>query len=280
VRTRNTTRLSASEISDFQDCIRGFYAERGREFPWRSTRDPYAILVSEIMLQQTGTERVLPKYEEFLGRFPRIEVLAAAELGEVYPLWRGLGYNRRAKSLRDTAIRIVDERGGRVPADPEILITYPGIGPATSRSIPVFAFNRPLVFIETNIRRVFLHRFFPGAEGIPDRDIFPLIEKTLDFADPRSWYSALMDYGVYLKKLLPNPNRRSAHYTVQKPFRGSNREVRGALLETLAERGGQSGEALYENLPFSRERIDTAAAQLVAEGLVTVDSRGLYDLGR
>ncbi|MFP4563621.1 MAG: A/G-specific adenine glycosylase [Spirochaetia bacterium] len=273
------TGLSEYEIGAFQDVIRGFYAEEGREFPWRSTRDPYAILVSEIMLQQTGTERVLPKYEEFLIRFPRIEDLAAAELAEVYPVWRGLGYNRRAKSLRDTAARIAAERDGIVPADPEILITYPGIGPSTSRSITVFAFNRPQVFIETNIRRVFLHRFFFGRSGVTDREIFPLIEETLDYADPRSWYYGLMDYGVYLRNLLPNPNRRSAHYTVQKPFRGSNREVRGALLEFLSEEGKQSKEAVYDNLSFSPERIDAAARELVAEGLVSVDSRGLYGLG-
>ncbi len=274
------TGLSEYEIGAFQDLIRGFYADEGREFPWRSTRDPYAILVSEIMLQQTGTERVLPKYEEFLIRFPRIEDLAAAELAEVYPVWRGLGYNRRAKSLRDTAARIAAERDGIVPADPEILITYPGIGPATSRSIPVFAYNRPQVFIETNIRRVFLHRFFSERSGVTDREIFPLIEETLDYADPRSWYYGLMDYGVYLRSLLANPNRRSAHYTVQKPFRGSNREVRGALLEFLSDEGKQSKEAVYDKLSFSPERIDAAARELVAEGLVSVDSRGLYDLGK
>lgn len=273
------TRLSKNEISAFQGLIRGFYAERGREFPWRSTRDPYAILVSEIMLQQTGTERVLAKYPIFLERFPRIEDLAAAELSDVYPIWKGLGYNRRAKALRDTAERIAAERGGIVPADPDTLITYSGIGPATSRSIPVFAYNRPQVFIETNIRRVFLHRFFPDRSGVSDREIFPLIEETLDYADPRSWYYGLMDYGVYLKKLLPNPNRRSAHYTVQKPFRGSNREVRGALLGALSSEGVLSRESLYQNLPFSRERIDAAARELAAEGLVTVDSQGLYDLG-
>ena len=272
------TQLSDGERAEFQDLIRGFYADRGRDFPWRSTRDPYAILVSEIMLQQTGTGRVLPKYEEFLSRFPRIGDLAAAELSEVYPVWRGLGYNRRAKALRDTAVRISDERGGIVPADPEVLMTYPGIGRATSRSIPVFAYNRPLVFIETNIRRVFLYRFFPEQSGVPDRRIFPLIEETLDYADPRSWYYGLMDYGVHLGKILPNPNRRSAHYSVQKPFRGSNREVRGALLEILAEKGGQSKEALYGNLPFSRDRIDTASTELAAEGLITEEG-GIYELG-
>ena len=260
------------DLSRFRELIKVHYARFGRAFPWRETRDPYAIVVSEIMLQQTQTERVAKKYGPFLEAFPDLEALAAAELRDVLRLWSGLGYNRRAKALKGFAERTVAEFGGKVPSDPTTLETFAGIGPATARSIPAFAYDKPTVFIETNIRRVFLHFFFQGLEAVKDREILPLVEETLDRSGPREWYYGLMDYGVYLKKLYPNPNRRSAHYSRQAPFENSNRQVRGRILALLAETAALDRDNLAARTGFPAERIASALGELGAEGMVAEEA--------
>ncbi len=269
---------SDADLARFRELVATRYARYARVFPWRETRDPYAIVVSEIMLQQTQTERVLKKYGPFLEAFPAVGDLAAADLRDVVLLWSGLGYNRRAKALKATAERIIAEFGGRVPDDPAVLETFPGIGPATARSIPAFAYDVPTVFIETNIRRVFLHFFFPDREGVRDREILPLVEKTLDRGNPREWYYGLMDYGVYLKKLYPNPNRRSAHYAKQAPFENSTRQVRGRILALLAETEGLDGAELAAKSGFPRDRVAAALRGLEAEGMVSEEA-GRYRIG-
>jgi len=269
---------SDADLDRFRDLVTTRYARYARVFPWRETRDPYAIVVSEIMLQQTQTERVAKKYGPFLEAFPTVADLAAAELRDIVRLWSGLGYNRRAKSLKETAERSVDAHGGRVPDDPAVLETFPGIGPATARSIPAFAYDVPTVFIETNIRRVFLHFFFPDREGVRDREILPLVEKTLDRANPREWYYGLMDYGVYLKKLYPNPNRRSAHYAKQAPFENSGRQVRGRILTLLADAEDMDGAEIAAKSGFPPDRIAAALRGLRADGLVAEEA-GRYRIG-
>jgi A/G-specific adenine glycosylase len=236
--------------------------------PWRETHDPYRIFVSEIMLQQTQVPRVMQKYPEFLTRFPDFHALAAAELREVLLAWQGLGYNRRAKFLHGAARRIVGEHGGELPREPELLATLPGVGPNTAGSLAAFAYNLPVVFIETNIRRVFIHFFFREADGVHDRDILPLVEATLDHEDPRTWYYALMDYGSMLAKWFPNPNRRSAHYTRQGAFENSDRQLRGRLLRALGERETLAVEELPAVLGFSDERVESVLAALEREGFV------------
>ncbi|NBC28577.1 MAG: A/G-specific adenine glycosylase, partial [Spirochaetes bacterium] len=207
--------------ADFKEYIWGFYRDFGRSMPWRETRDTYAIFLSEIMLQQTQVPRVMEKYREFLRRFPSFETLADARLAEVYEVWQGLGYNRRAKYLHDAARSIVADHGGRVPHDRPALEALPGVGPNTAGSLLAFCHNEPVVFIETNIRRVFIYFFFPGGADVHDRDLFPLIEETLDRQNPREWYYALMDYGATLKKWVTNPNRRSKQYVRQSSFENS-----------------------------------------------------------
>jgi A/G-specific adenine glycosylase len=177
---------------------------------WRHSDDPYRILVSEIMLQQTQVERVAVKYPTFIAAFPDAATLARAPQSAVIAAWQGMGYNRRAIALKKCAEKITDEYGGTVPRDPDVLATFPGIGPATASSICAFAFNLPVVFIETNIRRVFIHSFFPDKEIVTDQEILPLVERALDREQPRVWYWALMDLGTELKKQMPNPNRKSA----------------------------------------------------------------------
>ena len=188
------------------------------------------------MLQQTQVERVTTKYSEFIAAFPDFTSLANASLQEVLRVWQGMGYNRRAVALKEIAVRVIRDFNGMLPDSVDVLATLPGIGRATASSIAAFAFNLPAVFIETNIRRVFIHFFFQDKQNIKDPDILLLVEKTLDRRNPGAWYHALMDYGVLLKRQFPGLNKRSAHYQKQTPFQGSNRQMRGRILKTLIER--------------------------------------------
>jgi len=245
-----------------------YYRAHKRSFPWRRTRDPYHILVSEVMLQQTQASRVVGKYREFIKRFPHVSTLASAPFADVLRMWQGLGYNRRALYLHKAAKIIVREYKGKVPQDPAALGKLPGIGRYSARAILTFAHDEPQVFIETNIRSVFLHHFFPAREKVGDAELLPLIEATLPPRDARNWYAALMDYGAYLKTQGANPSQRSAHHIHQKPFRGSEREVRGALLRRLTS-GPESSSALAHSLPFPQDRIEKNLFALMKDGLIS-----------
>jgi len=226
---------SDAEIAAFKKQVLTFYRQHGRhDMLWRHTDDPYKILVSEIMLQQTQVERVAVKFPEFIAAFPDFESLARAPQSAVVSAWQGMGYNRRAIALKRCAEKVFNEYGGMLPHDPTVLATFPGIGPATASSICAFAFNIPVVFIETNIRRVFIHSFFPDQNSVDDRAILPLVARTVDKENPREWYWALMDYGTALKKTVQNPNRKSTSYARQSPFEGSDRRIRGLILKLLA----------------------------------------------
>lgn len=250
--------LDAPVVRRFRFLIHGYYLRHGRTFAWRETRDPYHILVSELMLQQTQAQRVATKYPEFLARFPTLRSLAAASTLELLAAWSGLGYNRRALALRETARRLLEDHGGVVPADPAVLATLPGIGAATASEIAAFAHDVASPLIETNIRRVYLHFFFLGREGISDTQILPLVERTLDRVRPRVWYYALMDYGVMMKQAFPaaatsDPNRRSAHYARQPRFEGSDRQIRGRVLRILADGSRLTDDELLARLAAVRD---------------------------
>jgi len=232
----------------FKKTIEEYYHMHGRhDLPWRHTRDPYAILVSEIMLQQTQVTRVKSYYENFLKKFPNFRRLARAKKEEVLRAWQGLGYNRRALALWNLSRIVSREFNGNLPRTREQLEALPGIGRGTSGAVSAFAFNKPEVFIETNIRRVFIHFFFSAtnegrasAKKVTDDELARYIKSTLDVKNPREWYYALMDYGAMLgtsasasKLASANPNRRSAHYKKQSPFKGSDREIRGKLLRSI-----------------------------------------------
>jgi A/G-specific adenine glycosylase len=255
-------------IDKFKQTIYQYYAEHRREMPWRVSRNPYHILVSEIMLQQTQVGRVLAKYEEFTSRFPDFDSVSKARLQEILGVWQGLGYNRRAIALQKICRLVVTEYGGVLPSFAETLQTFPGIGPATAGAICAFAFNQPTVFIETNIRRVFIHFFFPNKNGVKDKEILPLVEGTLDTRNPRRWYHALMDYGAMLKKEEHNPNRRSAHYNRQAPFQGSNREIRGLILKTLLDKPELTERELIRSVGKSPKRVQPIITQLIREGFL------------
>jgi A/G-specific adenine glycosylase len=260
--------LTPDRVRAFQELIYGYYREHGRTFPWRATHNPYHILVSEIMLQQTQTERVLEKYEQFINSFPDFPSLARAPLREILAVWQGLGYNRRALALKKIAQTVMTEFRGNLPPSAEALMTLPGIGKATASAISTFAFNRPTVFLETNIRRTFIHHFFHGRNTVRDAEILLLVEKTLDASNPRQWYHALMDYGVMLKKRHQNPNRRSAHYQKQAPFEGSNRQIRGMILRALVTERGLSESEIMRKLNVAPERLKRNLLQLKREGFI------------
>jgi A/G-specific adenine glycosylase len=260
--------LTPEIAEQFRRHIYRFFNDQGRRMPWRETTDPYHILVSEIMLQQTQVERVALKYGPFIAAFPDVASLAQAPLREIMVRWQGLGYNRRALALQRIAQRLVTEFQGRLPTSVETLRTFPGIGAATAGALAAFAFNQPVVFIETNIRRVFLRCFFGRQDGIRDKEILPLVEQTLDRKRPRPWYYALMDYGAMLKHAEPNPNRRSAHYQRQSSFADSNRQIRGLILKTVLRNRSLSVNELILAVGKSPERIQPLIETLIKEGFL------------
>lgn len=255
-----------------------YYGGSARDaLPWRLTADPYRILVSEVMLQQTQVSRVIPKYEAFIEAFPTVGTLAGAPTDRLLAVWQGLGYNRRALALRRAAEVIVADYGGEVPCTLEALTSLPGIGHATAGQVLAFAFDIGVPFIETNIRTVYLHEFFPDAEGVPDAAILPIVADTLDHARPREWFWALLDYGAHLKASMPNPSRRSRHHVQQGRFEGSNRQLRGRLLAELTLRAGSGAVGateLAESVRFESEQVAAALTALQSEGFVVSSSQG------
>lgn len=267
--------MDGKTVQLFRRAIYRHYRTRGRSLAWRETRDPYRILVSEFMLQQTQVERVREKYPEFLEAFPDFAALAGANLKDVLSRWQGLGYNRRAKSLLETARAVVDSRGGELPSSREELLALPGVGAATAGALTAFAFDRPVVFIETNIRRVILHFFFPGKVSVRDSELTLLLEKALDRRSPRKWYYALMDYGSMLRRFVPNPNRKSAHYKRQSPFEGSDRQVRSWVLRLLLVAPGRTVAELAGEMGVESARAGDIVEGLCREGFLS-ERRGKY----
>ncbi|HVO28839.1 MAG TPA: A/G-specific adenine glycosylase [Candidatus Paceibacterota bacterium] len=266
--------------AQFRKTIYDHYRANRREMPWRRTRDPYRILVSEIMLQQTQAARVERFYGNFIRRFPDLGALSRARTPDVLRAWQGLGYNRRALALQRLAREVVRRYQGKLPRDRAALVALPGIGDYTAGAVRAFAWNEPEVFIETNIRRVFIHFFFPRRKKVTDAELRRYIERTLDGRNPREWYFALMDYGAMLgeaarqRRHSADPNRRSARYVRQAAFSGSDREIRGKVLRTMLERKRVPAEALFRSFGIDRERMAAILGALAAEGFIA--QRGNY----
>ena len=256
------------ELELFCIQIWNFYRNSGRNFVWRNVEDPYKVVVSEIMLQQTQTARVAQKYPQFIEIFPSFQSLAAASFLDVLSAWQGLGYNRRAKFLHQLAVRVVTVHNGKLPHLPEELVKLPGIGPNTAGSVAAFAYNVPTVFIETNIRSVFIHHFFKADEYIHDRHILPLVAATVDRLDARNWYYALMDYGVMLKQLHGNPSRKSAHHVVQSKFEGSDRQIRAQIIRELIAHPGLDFQSLQHVTQATEERLSRIIASMEKDAMI------------
>ena len=266
--------LDTSVLQQFQNIMYSYYHANPRPMPWRETDDPYRILVSEIMLQQTQVERVKIKYAEFLTAFPTVHELAAAPLANVLQVWQGLGYNRRAIFLKRCSEEIVSFYGGYFPRSVAELQSLPGIGPYTARAVAAFAFGIAEPLIETNIRTVFIHFFFQRYEKVSDGEIMPLVAATLDQGNPREWYYALMDYGGMLKQTHPNPSRRSLHHTQQSRFEGSNRQLRSSILREVLVQTGITLKKLQSMLPVLPEAVERNLAALQREGFLVKRGRG------
>ena len=254
---------------EFRELIWQRGRELYREMPWRRDTRPYFVLVSELMLQQTQVARVVPKFEAFIARFPSEHELARASLADVLALWQGLGYNRRAKFLHQAARQIVEL--GVFPDTYEGLVALPGVGKNTAGALLAYAYNQPALFIETNVRTVYLHHLFAGQVGVSDAEILTRLASTIDHEHPREWYWALMDYGAWLKSQGVRNNAASKSYKKQSPLKGSVREIRGQIIKVLSERG-ELIEAELQALVTYDERYLLARDGLVADGLVRVQA--------
>ena len=272
--------LSEEKVRSFQKMVYKYYRDHGRRLPWRETKNPYHILVSEIMLQQTPVRRVQEKYKSFLMEFPDFLSLAKTSLRNLLKNWQGLGYNRRAIALKKTAEIIVTKYAGILPSSIDELSKLPGVGRYTASAICTFAFDQPTIFIETNIRAVFISAFFHRRQNVKDNEILPLIERTLDWGNPREWYYALMDYGDILKRKDASLIKRSAHYARQPPFQDSDRHIRGMILKILTTSAEMSERQIAHKLNKPLPRIQKNLQQLQKEGFITEkeSQHGIYTI--
>ncbi len=219
------------------------------------------------MLQQTQVGRVIPKYKEFLDKFPDAKALAKASLADVIKVWSGLGYNRRAKYLHDAAKVLMHKDG---PWTLELLQSCKGVGFNTAAAAMVYAYNQPIAFVETNIRTVYIHHFFADKTDVKDTEILPLVEDTIDRENPREFYWALMDWGSYLKTSVGNFSRQSKHYVNQSKFEGSKRQIRGQVLRLLAE---QPQTHMQLQTQLTDDRLPKVLEELRREGLVSTNHK-------
>lgn len=242
--------------------------------PWREDTQPYYVLVSELMLQQTQVERVIPKFQAFITAFPNVASLAQASLAGVLTEWQGLGYNRRAKFLHEAAKMIMNDFAAEFPTNVLDLLRLPGVGKNTAGAIRAYAFNRPAIFVETNVRTVYFHHFFADRESVTDHVIREKLQETFDREHPREWYWSLMDYGTCLKSQGVRNISQSRHYSKQSPLKGSVREVRGQIIRELI--GNGSTDAKLRVRFRDDERLPLALEALIREGIVTRTDHRLY----
>lgn len=278
--------VDGRRLASGRRALLAWYEPRRRSYPWRKTTDPYKVLVSEVMLQQTQVSRVVPTYRAFVRRFPSIRVLAAARLREVIVAWDGLGYNRRALALSESARLIAREHGGRVPEDPAVLQELPGVGPYTAAAVASIAFGVPRAAVDTNVRRI-VARTVDGVDGgeVGAARVRALADEWLDRGDPGAWNQALMDLGREVCRPHPRcdvcPLRTVCRFAErgrspssngrrQPAFEGSFRQVRGAVVRVLRKEAGASFDELVERTNADPERLRAAVERLHAEGLVVI----------
>lgn len=251
--------------SDFNNLLHRKGEELYRSMPWREDTRPYYVFVSEVMLQQTQVSRVVPKFEAFIDAFPDEKALASASLADVLKHWQGLGYNRRAKFLHEAAKMIATDFNGVFPDNEEDLLKLPGVGKNTAGAILAYSFNQPAIYVETNIRTVYIHHFFEGRSDVDDKEIVQLLKETVDKGNPRRFYWALMDYGSWLKQRGVRNSASSKHYKKQPILKGSLREMRGMILHALTNENAL--EAYIDDMRFEK-----ALFGLEKDGLITIEN--------
>ena len=258
--------LSPNDIRRFRRKIWTFYRAHRRDLPFRRTTDPYCITVSEIMLQQTQVDRVVPYYERWVARWPDWQALATASKQQLLAEWSGLGYNRRAIFLGRMAEAVVRDHGGRLPDTPHALRSLPGIGEYTSHAILIFAFNRPLVAVDTNIRRVVLHELQLPADT-EDTEIRQIAAQLLPRGRARDWHYALMDYSSLA---LPKRLEKTPPKSTQSRFAGSQRQIRGEIIRRLTNQRSVAIRVVAKHLGRTLTDVQRAAETMVRDQLVTV----------
>jgi A/G-specific adenine glycosylase len=261
-------------VAEFRRLVYAYYESAGRVFAWRNV-EPWGVLVSEFMLQQTQTERVVRYFDRWMSLWPSPQALHRATLEEALREWSGLGYNRRCRYLKECARIITESYEGIVPDRPDKLRALPGIGAYSAGAIAAFAYNYPAVFIETNIRAALIQFFFAESAAVQDSQLLPILEASLDRDNPRLWYWALMDYGAYLKKTMVNPGRSSAAYLRQSPFVGSFRQIRGKVIRSLVSEGSAGIADLHERTGIEEAQLYEALTVLEKECFVG-EERGIY----
>lgn len=275
---KQETLLSSADAQAFCAKVWQKGKELYRDLPWRNTRDAYEVLVSEVMLQQTQVARVLSRWDRFLKKFPTVDALASASTADVVEEWQGMGYNRRALALKRCADECAVRYGGHIPRELSDLLALPGIGPATAAGVRAFAYDLPGVYLETNVRAVFIHELFPHCSEVSDKQIAPLVEQTCPAENVRGWYYALLDYGAYLKQATVNPSRRSKEYTRQSKFEGSRRQKRAEITRVVLASPGIEADDVFRALndfECTRGRAEVERG-LFEEILISLEREGFF----
>ncbi|MBP5313483.1 MAG: adenine glycosylase [Eggerthellaceae bacterium] len=283
--SRSVIVLTEERISSFRKKVLEEGKALYRDFPWRKQSDPYKVLVSEIMLQQTQTVRVLRYFERFIERFPTIDALSSASVSDVLEAWQGLGYNRRALMLKKCADECSLRYRGVLPSTYEELIKLPGIGPSTAAGVMVFAHGVAAVYLETNVRSVYIREFFEGQSDVSDKEIIALIKQTCPETDVDVWYCALLDLGAHIKTTEQNYSRQSKTYAKQSTYEGSDRQLRAEIIRmVLSAPEGMGISAVVDGIsaferkknrgPVGEERIRKLLTRLEREGFLFLEDAG------
>ncbi len=268
---RTPKNVSKNQILSFQNKVFDFYESNGRTLPWRLTTDPYLILLSEVMLQQTQVSRVIKYFEEWKGRWPTVEKLASASKQEVLKAWLGLGYNNRGLRLHQAAKIICKDFAGNVLEAMKHYESIPGVGRYTANAVLIFSSNLDLVTVDTNIRRILIHEF-SLCEDTPDKEIWQLAARCLPKQKSRVWHNALMDFGA-LELTAKNTGIRPK--TQQSSFEGSDRQIRAKVLRLLLE-CSLSFDDIHEGLDIydvSHSRLQDIVSGLLKDGLVVFEEK-------
>lgn len=274
-----------------------WFSQHRRDLPWRRTTDPYAILISEVMLQQTQVDRVMPKYRAWLKTFPTIQSLARAPLIKVLKLWSGLGYNSRGKRLRDAARVVIRERNGKIPSDVAALESLPGIGPYTARAVASFAFRKNVAVIDTNVRRVISRIFFGVRDPKNQKQLQTAVNAVAPKYNLHDWNAALMDFGALVCQsrkpkcdVCPVQQYCRAYPAVLQPVKQTNKQGsnrfeetdrfwRGRIISTLVNNGSQSLVVLKKHLDqlghLTNQRFQRLVRALDQENIVRRSGRKL-----